>query len=516
MNTLSKIGVVLVGACIICTSACRLPEWQSADSLATLQAERRAKVEKSVARKQTEAELQLAKDAGAFGDTAACLAAVDGILEREPGNVDALLLKAVAHLSKDEFVEANRAIAIARSHDPENATVKRLAEIAQGKQLAKVSQSPVSAMIDPTPTPPVEREVTKREDAPWAAGRALADDWGTDSSRTRSQLTEGLPIVDGPFARVGSESEVVKPDESSFSQAFVPFCKELPGSQLRSSVNCSPSTSVQGIVSLENELGPAVSEWAGRLDAAHPVTLQTSDVGEEPAALADSRQGEGQVVRAHAIADTHAPAVESVQVTFSSVTEGGTPTQSPVLPALAAIADRQEEPSSPSEGEETGSAEASDDCVEVVEVTDEDDSEDSPPVQGDFQSAITRRDATAALAVVDADLTANPQDPQIPISATMAALEADQPETAASIARLGIAFHPSSADLHRTLGAALYRQGSYASSQVALQQALSLDKSSALSYFLLGCVSEELGDAEGAEAHFARAVELDPTIGESR
>ena len=100
----------------------------------------------------------------------------------------------------------------------------------------------------------------------------------------------------------------------------------------------------------------------------------------------------------------------------------------------------------------------------------------------------------------------------MPISATVAALEANQPEAAASIARLGIAFHPSCAGLHRTLGAALYRSGKYPSSQVALQQALSLDNSSALSYFLMGCVSEKLGDAEAAESHFARASELDPAL----
>ncbi len=46
------------------------------------------------------------------------------------------------------------------------------------------------------------------------------------------------------------------------------------------------------------------------------------------------------------------------------------------------------------------------------------------------------------------------------------------------------------------LGAAYYRTGDYKSSQVALQQALSLDKSSALSYLLMGCTLAKLGQNE--------------------
>ena len=163
---------------------------------------------------------------------------------------------------------------------------------------------------------------------------------------------------------------------------------------------------------------------------------------------------------------------------------------------------------------QTVAFESSDASAGTVEVTDLSDSPDCQPAQSDFLAAIASADSVAALAAVETDLTNNPNDPQIPISATVAALEANQPETAASIARLGIAFHPTSAGLHRTLGAALYRTGKYASSQVALQQALSLDNSSALSYFLMGCVSDKLGDPEAAQAHFARATELDPTIAE--
>jgi len=67
-----------------------------------------------------------------------------------------------------------------------------------------------------------------------------------------------------------------------------------------------------------------------------------------------------------------------------------------------------------------------------------------------------------------------------------------------------------SAAIYRMLGVAYYRLGDFKSSQVALQQALSLDKSSALSYFLMGCTLAKLGQAEPAEAHFQQAKALDP------
>ena len=70
--------------------------------------------------------------------------------------------------------------------------------------------------------------------------------------------------------------------------------------------------------------------------------------------------------------------------------------------------------------------------------------------------------------------------------------------------------YDDSAGVQRTLGAAYYRTGDYRSSQVALQQALSLDKSSPLSYFLMGCTLVKLGRSEAAAMHFRQAGMLDP------
>ena len=103
-----------------------------------------------------------------------------------------------------------------------------------------------------------------------------------------------------------------------------------------------------------------------------------------------------------------------------------------------------------------------------------------------------------------------PDNPQIPISAAAAALRANRAEVAVAVLAPAAKRFPNSPAVHRMLGAAYYRTGDYKSSQVALQQALSLDKSSALSYLLMGCTLAKLGQEEAAESHFRQARALDP------
>jgi uncharacterized protein HemY len=90
------------------------------------------------------------------------------------------------------------------------------------------------------------------------------------------------------------------------------------------------------------------------------------------------------------------------------------------------------------------------------------------------------------------------------------ALRHNRPHVAVTIAREALDRHPQSAALYRLLGTAYYRSGEYGSSQVALRQALLLDKSSALAYLLMGCTLAKLGQAEQAETCFAQARRFDP------
>jgi Flp pilus assembly protein TadD len=107
----------------------------------------------------------------------------------------------------------------------------------------------------------------------------------------------------------------------------------------------------------------------------------------------------------------------------------------------------------------------------------------------------------------------NPHDPQIPIAAAVSALRRNQPDVAVALLEPSLKRFAESAALRRILGAAYYRLGDYESSQVVLQQALSLDKSSALSYFLMGCTLAKLGQTAAAETHFRQARRLDARYG---
>ena len=108
-----------------------------------------------------------------------------------------------------------------------------------------------------------------------------------------------------------------------------------------------------------------------------------------------------------------------------------------------------------------------------------------------------------------------PHNPKLPISAAVASLRHNQPDVAVELLEQAATVFPDSAAIHRILGTALYRRGDYKSSQVALQHALSLDKSSALAYLLMGCTLVKLGQSESAESYFRQARTIDPryTIG---
>ncbi|MFH1265409.1 MAG: tetratricopeptide repeat protein [Planctomycetota bacterium] len=115
-----------------------------------------------------------------------------------------------------------------------------------------------------------------------------------------------------------------------------------------------------------------------------------------------------------------------------------------------------------------------------------------------------------ALAHFREAIALEPHDPQIPISAAVSALRHNHPDVAVTLLEPSREAFADSAAIRRILGTAYYRLGDYESSQVALHQALSLDKSSALSYFLMGCTLVKLGQPAVAETHFRQARTLDP------
>ena len=125
-------------------------------------------------------------------------------------------------------------------------------------------------------------------------------------------------------------------------------------------------------------------------------------------------------------------------------------------------------------------------------------------------SAMSDGTIALAFAYFREAMALKPDDPRIPISAAISALRHNQPEVAVVLLEPLLEVFADSAAIRRILGAAYYRLGDYESSQVVLQQALSLDKSSGLSYFLMGCTLAKLGQLTAAETHFCQARRLDP------
>ena len=124
----------------------------------------------------------------------------------------------------------------------------------------------------------------------------------------------------------------------------------------------------------------------------------------------------------------------------------------------------------------------------------------------------TARDSAAGIPPLSADSPPPvPYNAQIPISSAVAALRQNLPGQAVELLQPYAVGECEHAQVFCTLGVAYYRLGDYQSSQVALQQALSLDNSSALTYLLMGYTLAKLGQCESAEDYFEQARTMDPT-----
>lgn len=90
------------------------------------------------------------------------------------------------------------------------------------------------------------------------------------------------------------------------------------------------------------------------------------------------------------------------------------------------------------------------------------------------------------------------------------ALRSDSLPLAVQLAGDALQRYPRSAGLYRIRGAAEYRLGDYQSAQSSLRQAVSLDNSHPLAYFLLGLTCERLGESNEAAQHLQQAAAIDP------
>jgi tetratricopeptide (TPR) repeat protein len=127
-------------------------------------------------------------------------------------------------------------------------------------------------------------------------------------------------------------------------------------------------------------------------------------------------------------------------------------------------------------------------------------------------SALADGDLAAARAGFMQAAAADPENLQIPLHAAIFSLRHEHPEIAVELLTPASQRFPDSAALYRVLGTADYRLGDFRAAQLALQEAVSLDNSNALAYFLLGCTLKKLGQPEAAERHYEQAQNLNPSF----
>jgi len=103
-----------------------------------------------------------------------------------------------------------------------------------------------------------------------------------------------------------------------------------------------------------------------------------------------------------------------------------------------------------------------------------------------------------------------PEDPTIVARAGILALKHNRPELAVALVEPAIPRFGANGTLRQVLAMAKYRRGEYMAARALLQQALAVDKSSALSHYLLGCTLVKLDQRDLAQNHLRQAAQLDP------
>jgi len=150
-----------------------------------------------------------------------------------------------------------------------------------------------------------------------------------------------------------------------------------------------------------------------------------------------------------------------------------------------------------------------------------DQSSASPPgsaarLLSDAQRQLAAGDATTARRTLQQAVATSPDDVRLTVRAAVLALRAEQSELAVALLEPAAMRHTDSAVVHRTLATAYYRQKEYYAAQRSLERALSLDKSNALAYLLMGCTLEKLGNQSAAKSYFDEAGRLDPRLSARR
>jgi len=124
--------------------------------------------------------------------------------------------------------------------------------------------------------------------------------------------------------------------------------------------------------------------------------------------------------------------------------------------------------------------------------------------------SLSAGDSEGAMRQFRAAIAARPEDPAAAVAAACVALEHNRPELAIELLGQTTGTWRNSTAVCQTLATAYYRRGEYEAARAILQHALTLDCSSALTHYLMGCTLIKLGERDGAESHLREAERLKP------
>ena len=457
-------------------------------------------------RRRNQAQYLAAQTSWKQGDFDRCVEALNKILDRDPGHREALLLLADVKLETDkpdEAVEALRLAVAADPHDPEIAyrlgvALETIGDVADAipylRQAANANPEDTQLAADLAEAeellraeaePPRKTATTKKADAnvvPVAHEEPLAV--VNDAPRPAS-------VIDTEFAAALADWE----------QNRVVECAGRLRELLERQPDHVEANILQAEIDLNGGQASAALRRMDRLVVKHPRNVQVRQAcGLVNEAAGNVEKAKLFFAEAESLAETDAlvavaydePASATSSLTIASTASSSEPR---LLPVGSEVLTPPEFP------QLTKLASAT---VPEVDLSGE-----PAALLTDGQSALAEGKIEAAKQLLRAAVARTKDDPHTVVTASVAALKLEQPELALELATTGTTAFPRNAGLHRIRGMAAYRLGRYADAESALQQSLHLDKSPALSYFLLGSAQSRLGKSESAERNFSEAARLD-------
>lgn len=414
----------------------------------------------------------------AAGQREGCRELIEDLVHRNPGHRDARLLLAQLYLEEDRPLGALEQVELALARWPNDAAVWHTMGLvleASGQSAAALEHFRRAASLDPTSelfqlSYQTARDSARGVSAASAAGGSPATPVAPPGLLPSAPVSAIAGANPPPAHGPALANSLAPTNRLAHTNSYEPTSAPAPTN------GAAPAP----LAPLPGAASPLLAYPHSHAEAAWP---------EEPVALTSGAPGESAIVpTAYSGADV---AVDTPRAEEALAPPQAADTERPARRLVAPVVDGAVEPVSQSIPHDLPFTAAE----QFID-------------HGGRLLAAGARDS--AIEWFEQGLSMAPDDPQLAVSAVVAALRAGQPEMALKLAEPAQARFPDSAPIHRAAGLAHFRLGRFDASQVALQQALSLDNSDALAYFLLSATLSRMGRAEEAAWHLRRAREIEP------